>query len=63
MQSRHVSLPGVEPFQTFASLPTRFTQLGFTTARALTLRQIRKDYVTSAELERFVVTLRLSLTN
>lgn len=53
-QSRQVTLPGAAPYLTFASLPSRFTQHGFTTARALTLRQIRKDYVATSELERCI---------
>ena len=51
-QSRGVALPGVDPYPTHASLPQRFLRLGFSAARALTLREIRADYTPRAELER-----------
>ena len=47
-------LPGAEPYPTKASLPTRFLKHGFTAAKALTLREIRRSYVHPAEQERSV---------
>jgi [phosphatase 2A protein]-leucine-carboxy methyltransferase len=47
-----VELPGVDIFPTLASLPNRFLKHGFTAAKALTLRQIRLDYIEKAELDR-----------
>ncbi|KAJ7280199.1 S-adenosyl-L-methionine-dependent methyltransferase [Mycena rebaudengoi] len=52
LQARNVSLPGAEPYPDLASLPGRFLNLGFTAARALTLKDIRKSYIAPAELER-----------
>ncbi|KAA1476459.1 leucine carboxyl methyltransferase [Dentipellis sp. KUC8613] len=52
LKSRNVSLPGVEPYTDRASLPQRFLRLGFTAADALTLHEIRRDYVAPEELER-----------
>ncbi|KAJ7471948.1 S-adenosyl-L-methionine-dependent methyltransferase [Mycena latifolia] len=52
LKARHVSLPGAEPYPDVASLPSRFLNLGFTAARALTLKEIRKSYIPPAELER-----------
>jgi len=52
LKLRNVSLPGAEPYPSAASLPGRFTRHGFTTAHALTLRDIRRDYIASEELER-----------
>ena len=51
-QSRGVSLPGAEPYTDIASLSRRFLDLGFTTAQALTLREIRRTYVEPRELRR-----------
>ncbi|VDC02675.1 unnamed protein product [Peniophora sp. CBMAI 1063] len=49
LKSRNVDLPGAEPFDDLQSLPRRFIRLGFTTAHALTLRDIRRDHVESKE--------------
>lgn len=51
-QSRGVSLPGAEPYLDLASLSRRFLDLGFTTAQAVTLREIRRRYIDSRELQR-----------
>ncbi len=51
-QSRGVSLPGAEPHTDLTSLSRRFLDLGFTTAQALTLREIRRGYVEPRELRR-----------
>jgi len=51
-QSRCVSLPGAEPHTDIASLSRRFLDVGFTTAQALTLREIRRTYVEPRELRR-----------
>jgi [phosphatase 2A protein]-leucine-carboxy methyltransferase len=47
-----VSLPGAEAHPDLASLSRRFLDRGFTTARALTLREIRRGYVEPRELRR-----------
>ncbi|KAH9834099.1 leucine carboxyl methyltransferase [Rhodofomes roseus] len=52
LMARNVSLPGADPYPTQASLPTRFLKHGFTMAKALTLRDIRRSYVDPAEQER-----------
>ncbi|KAJ7641548.1 S-adenosyl-L-methionine-dependent methyltransferase [Roridomyces roridus] len=52
LKARHVSLPGAEPYPDVKSLPGRFLNLGFTAASALTLKEIRKSYVSREELER-----------
>ncbi|KAJ7186877.1 S-adenosyl-L-methionine-dependent methyltransferase [Mycena filopes] len=52
LQARHVSLPGAAPYPDVASLPGRYLNLGFTAARALTLKEIRKSYIPPAELQR-----------
>ncbi|KAJ7666889.1 S-adenosyl-L-methionine-dependent methyltransferase [Mycena polygramma] len=52
LKARHVSLPGAAPYPDAASLPSRFLSIGFTAARALTLKEIRKSYIPPAELER-----------
>ncbi|KAJ6491588.1 S-adenosyl-L-methionine-dependent methyltransferase [Mycena vulgaris] len=52
LKARHVSLPGAVPYPDAASLPGRFLNMGFTAARALTLKDIRKSYISHAELER-----------
>ncbi|KZT72270.1 leucine carboxyl methyltransferase [Daedalea quercina L-15889] len=52
LMARNVSLPGADPYPTQASLSTRFLQHGFTIAKALTLRDIRRSYVDPAEQER-----------
>jgi hypothetical protein len=51
-KSRGVSLPGVEPYTDLASLSRRFLSLGFSTAQALTLREIRRMYIEPRELQR-----------
>ncbi|KIK61276.1 hypothetical protein GYMLUDRAFT_998085 [Collybiopsis luxurians FD-317 M1] len=52
LKTRNVSLPGADPYPTFQSLPSRFLNLGFTAARALTLKDIRRSYIAPEELER-----------
>ncbi|KAJ7911593.1 S-adenosyl-L-methionine-dependent methyltransferase [Mycena leptocephala] len=52
LKARQVSLLGAEPYPDVASLPGRFLNIGFTAARALTLKEIRKSYIAPAELER-----------
>ncbi|KAI0819543.1 leucine carboxyl methyltransferase [Trametes gibbosa] len=52
LKARNVTLPGAEPYTTFELLPTRFLQHGWDLAGALTLKDIRRDYVTPAEHER-----------
>ncbi|KAH9955046.1 S-adenosyl-L-methionine-dependent methyltransferase [Russula dissimulans] len=52
LKSRNVSLPGAEPYHDLASLSRRFLDLGFTTAQAVTLREIRRRYVEPRELQR-----------
>ena len=52
-KARNVTLPGAEPYRTFASLPTRFLQHGWEVALALTLKDIRREYIDPSELERY----------
>ncbi|KAJ3572114.1 hypothetical protein NP233_g3295 [Leucocoprinus birnbaumii] len=52
LRARNVSLPGAEPLTTIDSLISRFLDTGFHSARALTLKQIRRSYVESNELAR-----------
>ncbi|KAJ7039061.1 S-adenosyl-L-methionine-dependent methyltransferase [Mycena alexandri] len=52
LKARHVSLPGAEPYPDVESLPGRYLNLGFSAARALTLKEIRKSYIPPAELQR-----------
>ncbi|KII95638.1 hypothetical protein PLICRDRAFT_98074 [Plicaturopsis crispa FD-325 SS-3] len=52
LKSRNISLPGVDPYPTVASLPTRFTDHGFTYSSALTLRDIRRKSISEDDLER-----------
>ncbi|THH13663.1 hypothetical protein EW146_g6580 [Bondarzewia mesenterica] len=52
LKSRNVCLPGAGPYPNVPSLPQRYLRLNFTTAQALTLRQIRSEYVEKEELER-----------
>ncbi|OCH90602.1 leucine carboxyl methyltransferase [Obba rivulosa] len=52
LRARGISLPGVEPFTTFASVQSRFAQYGFVTSHALSLREIRRSYISPAERER-----------
>ena len=49
---RGVSLPGAEPHADLDSLSRRFLDLGFTTAQAVTLREIRRKYIEPQELQR-----------
>ncbi|KAJ7086435.1 S-adenosyl-L-methionine-dependent methyltransferase [Mycena belliarum] len=52
LKARHISLPGAVPYPDVASLPGRFLNIGFTAARALTLKEIKKSCISHAELER-----------
>lgn len=52
LKARHVELPGVEPYPTFASLPNRFLRLGFNGASAVTLRDVRRSHTSGEELQR-----------
>ncbi|KAI0653530.1 leucine carboxyl methyltransferase [Cubamyces menziesii] len=52
LKARNVSLPGAEPYPTFESLPNRFLKHGWEVAKALTLKDIRREYISQAELER-----------
>ncbi|ESK97369.1 leucine carboxyl methyltransferase [Moniliophthora roreri MCA 2997] len=52
LKARNVTLPGAEPYPTLASLPNRFLTLGYTAAHALTLKDIRRQYINPQELER-----------
>ena len=56
-KTRNVSLPGVAPYTTLGSLPGRFLDTGFTAAGAVTLREIRQDYIAAEELERWIAVL------
>ena len=49
-----MSLPGAAAYPSELSLPNRFLKHSFTTAKALTLRDIRRAYLEPAELERSV---------
>ncbi|PFH52157.1 hypothetical protein AMATHDRAFT_79885 [Amanita thiersii Skay4041] len=52
LKSRNISLPGAEPYTTVESLKKRLHDVGFTTCNALTLRDIRRNYVDPKELVR-----------
>ncbi|KAL1938560.1 hypothetical protein VTO73DRAFT_11583 [Trametes versicolor] len=52
LKARNVTLPGAEPYSTFESLPTRFLQHGWELARAVTLKDLRREYIAPSELER-----------
>ncbi|KAI0368987.1 leucine carboxyl methyltransferase [Pilatotrama ljubarskyi] len=52
LKARNVTLPGAEPYPTFASLPNRFLQHGWEVAKALTLKDIRREYIGPSELDR-----------
>ncbi|KAI0821410.1 S-adenosyl-L-methionine-dependent methyltransferase [Irpex lacteus] len=52
LKARNVTLPGAEPYANVASLPTRFAKHGFTSSQARTLRDIRRSFISSDELER-----------
>jgi len=52
LKLRNVLLPGAEPYPSESSLPNRFLDHKFTTARALTLREIRKSYIHPPDLQR-----------
>ncbi|OJA08529.1 hypothetical protein AZE42_02449 [Rhizopogon vesiculosus] len=45
LRARNVSLPGAKPYPSLESLPARFLSRGFTSAKALTLRNIRSSYI------------------
>ena len=51
-QSRGVTLPGAEAQPDIVSLSRRFLGLGFTSAQALTLREIRSKYIGPEERQR-----------
>lgn len=53
IQERNIQLPGVEPFTTIESVQRRFLDIGFSGARALTLKDIRRDFISEKELERY----------
>ncbi|KAI0691904.1 S-adenosyl-L-methionine-dependent methyltransferase [Cytidiella melzeri] len=52
LKARNVTLPGAEPYPDVASLRTRFTKHGFSASQARTLRDIRRSFISSDELER-----------
>ncbi|KAG7441161.1 LCM-domain-containing protein [Guyanagaster necrorhizus] len=52
LKASTVSLPGEEQYSTVETLLTRFTGIGYTAVRALTLRYIRLQYIDRAELNR-----------
>ena len=52
LQARGVALPGATPFPTRASLKNRFMEHAFTMAKAVTLRDIRREYIKPEELDR-----------
>lgn len=52
LKSRGVTLPGAEAHPDIASLSRRFLDRGFTSARALTLREIRSAYIGPEERQR-----------
>ncbi|KAF9529715.1 S-adenosyl-L-methionine-dependent methyltransferase [Crepidotus variabilis] len=52
LKERSITLPGAEAYSTIESLPGRFLNTGFTAARALTLKEIRKSYIPRSELDR-----------
>jgi len=52
LKERGISLPGATPYPTVDSLSNRFLQTGFSAARALTLKDIRRSYIKPEELER-----------
>ncbi|KAI0036129.1 leucine carboxyl methyltransferase [Vararia minispora EC-137] len=49
LKSRHVELPGAEPYNSLDSLRQRFFRLGFEEARALTLRDFRRTHISVTE--------------
>ncbi|KAH8830399.1 S-adenosyl-L-methionine-dependent methyltransferase [Flagelloscypha sp. PMI_526] len=52
MKARNVPLPGVVPYTSKASLPSRFINRGFSWAKALDLHEIRLKYVPQEESDR-----------
>ncbi|RPD71897.1 leucine carboxyl methyltransferase [Lentinus tigrinus ALCF2SS1-7] len=52
LKARSVTLPGAKPYPNFDTLPNRFLQHGWEIARALTLKDIRREYINPRELER-----------
>lgn len=55
LKARNVTLPGAEPFTTLDSLSKRFTDVGFSAGRALTLKEIKRAYIEQSELDRYVL--------
>lgn len=51
-QTRNVSLPGAVPYPTLESLPSRFLNLDYASAHALTLKDIRRTFIDPIELDR-----------
>ncbi|KIL68744.1 hypothetical protein M378DRAFT_196171 [Amanita muscaria Koide BX008] len=52
LRERNVTLIGAEPFTTLDSLKKRFHDVGFHFANAITLKEIRKNFIRHEELER-----------
>ncbi|THH33087.1 hypothetical protein EUX98_g1131 [Antrodiella citrinella] len=52
LKTRHVELPGAEPYPTFESLRNRFLQHGFEESNATTLRDYRRSGIESSERQR-----------
>ncbi|KAI0767082.1 leucine carboxyl methyltransferase [Fomes fomentarius] len=52
LKARNVTLPGAAPYPTFDLLPRRFLQHGWELAKAVTLKDIRREYIDRSELER-----------
>ncbi|GAW04346.1 leucine carboxyl methyltransferase [Lentinula edodes] len=52
LKTRNVSLPGAVPYPTLESLPSRFLNLDYTSAHALTLKDIRRTFIDPIELDR-----------
>ncbi|KAF8913544.1 leucine carboxyl methyltransferase [Mucidula mucida] len=52
LKSRQVDLPGAAPYPTQESLPSRFLNVGFTAAAAISLRDIRLQYISRTEINR-----------
>ncbi|CDO78025.1 hypothetical protein BN946_scf184907.g15 [Trametes cinnabarina] len=52
LKARNITLPGAEPYPTFDSLPSRFLRHGWDVAKALTLKDIRREYIDPSELAR-----------
>ncbi|KAG6839561.1 hypothetical protein C0991_001512 [Blastosporella zonata] len=52
LKTRGVSLPGAAPYVTRETLPGRFLEVGFSAARAVTLGEIWREWISPDELER-----------